>query len=40
MQEITEQSVLAALSHVEEPDLKKDLVTLKMIKDIEIKKGM
>ncbi|MFN0255217.1 Mrp/NBP35 family ATP-binding protein [Pedobacter ureilyticus] len=33
---ITEEKVLAALSHVEDPDLKKDLVTLKMIKDIKI----
>jgi ATP-binding protein involved in chromosome partitioning len=33
---ITEQQVLAALSHVDDPDLKKDLVTLNMIKDIEI----
>lgn len=33
---MTEQSILAALSTVEEPDLKKDLVTLGMIKNIEI----
>ncbi|SOD20313.1 Mrp/NBP35 family ATP-binding protein [Pedobacter xixiisoli] len=33
---ITEENVLAALSHVEDPDLKKDLVTLKMIKDVKI----
>jgi len=33
---ITEQDVLQALSHVEEPDLKKDLVTLGMIRDIRI----
>ncbi|MGR3812446.1 Mrp/NBP35 family ATP-binding protein [Jiulongibacter sp. NS-SX5] len=32
---VTEKQVLNALSHVEEPDLKKDLVTLNMIKDIE-----
>ncbi|MBC7913109.1 MAG: Mrp/NBP35 family ATP-binding protein [Pyrinomonadaceae bacterium] len=31
---ITKEQVLAALSHVEEPDLKKDLVTLNMIEDI------
>lgn len=31
---ITQEQVLKALSHVEEPDLKKDLVTLKMIEDI------
>ncbi len=33
---ITNEQVLAALRHVEDPDLKKDLVTLGMIKDIEI----
>ncbi|RYY09248.1 MAG: MRP family ATP-binding protein, partial [Chitinophagaceae bacterium] len=33
---ITEEQVLAALSHVEDPDLKKDLVTLNMIKDVKI----
>lgn len=33
---ITEEKVLAALSHVEDPDLKKDLVTLNMIKDVKI----
>jgi ATP-binding protein involved in chromosome partitioning len=33
---ITKEQVLQALSKVEEPDLKKDLVTLNMIKDIEI----
>ncbi|MCJ8211725.1 Mrp/NBP35 family ATP-binding protein [Mucilaginibacter sp. RS28] len=33
---ITKEQVLQALSHVEEPDLKKDLVTLNMIQDIEI----
>lgn len=33
---ITKESILHALSHVEEPDLKKDLVTLKMIDNIEI----
>nr|WP_293835218.1 Mrp/NBP35 family ATP-binding protein [uncultured Arsenicibacter sp.] len=33
---LTKESVLAALSHVEEPDLKQDLVTLGMIKDIEL----
>jgi ATP-binding protein involved in chromosome partitioning len=31
---IKESDVLSALSHVEEPDLKKDLVSLNMIKDI------
>ncbi len=33
---ITQQQVLDALSNVEDPDLKKDLVTLNMIKDIVI----
>ncbi|GAA4401659.1 Mrp/NBP35 family ATP-binding protein [Nibrella viscosa] len=33
---LTKESVLQALSHVEEPDLKKDLVSLNMIKDIEL----
>lgn len=32
----TQQQILDALSHVEEPDLKKDLVTLKMIEDVQI----
>lgn len=30
----TEQDILMALGHVDDPDLKKDLVTLKMIEDI------
>lgn len=33
---ITKEQVLDALSNVIEPDLKKDLVTLKMIEDVEI----
>jgi ATP-binding protein involved in chromosome partitioning len=33
---ITTEQVLTALGHVEEPDLKKDLVTLNMIEDIRI----
>jgi ATP-binding protein involved in chromosome partitioning len=33
---IKETDVLGALSHVEEPDLKKDLVSLNMIKDVKI----
>lgn len=33
---ITEQQVLNALGHVDDPDLKKDLVTLKMIEDVRI----
>src|SRR5471030_3539016 len=32
----TKERVLHALGHVEEPDLKKDLVTLNMIQDIHI----
>jgi ATP-binding protein involved in chromosome partitioning len=34
---VTEESVLAALSTVQEPELHRDLVTLNMIKNIEIK---
>lgn len=34
--EITKDKVLDALRYVDDPDLKKDLVTLNMIKDIEI----
>src|ERR1700753_2609795 len=33
---ITKEQVLQALGNVEEPDLKKDLVTLNMIQDIAI----
>jgi ATP-binding protein involved in chromosome partitioning len=33
---ISKEEILKALSTVEEPDLKKDLVTLNMIKDVEI----
>jgi ATP-binding protein involved in chromosome partitioning len=33
---ITQEQVLSALSNVEDPDLKKDLVTLKMIQDVKI----
>ncbi|HAQ64856.1 MAG TPA: MRP family ATP-binding protein [Bacteroidales bacterium] len=33
---ITKEQVLSALSHVEDPDLKKDLVTLNMIEEIVI----
>lgn len=33
---ITKEQILHALSHVEDPDLKKDLVTLNMIQHIEI----
>ena len=34
---ITKEAVIEALSQVQEPDLGKDLVTLNMVKDIEIK---
>ena len=33
---MTPEKVLAALANVEEPDLGKDIVTLNMVKDIEI----
>lgn len=33
---MTKEQVLEALSHVQDPDLKKDLVTLNMIRDIKI----
>jgi ATP-binding protein involved in chromosome partitioning len=37
MPTITSESILAALSKVQEPELHKDLVTLNMIRDLEIK---
>lgn len=37
---ITKEQVLKALSTVQEPDLKKDLVTLNMIKDIEVREAV
>lgn len=36
---ITEKDVLKALSQVQDPDLRKDLVTLGMIKDVKVKDG-
>ena len=33
---IKKEQVLNALSHVQEPDLKKDLVTLNMVQDVEV----
>lgn len=33
---VTEKDILSALSHVEDPDLKKDLVSLGMVRDIRI----
>ncbi|NPA92769.1 MAG: Mrp/NBP35 family ATP-binding protein [Chloroflexi bacterium] len=39
MSQVTKQAVLAALSKVEDPDLKQDLVSLNMIRDLEIDGG-
>ncbi len=39
MSKVTEAQVIVALSHVIEPELHKDLVTLKMVKQIEIEDG-
>lgn len=36
---VTEDQILEALSHVEEPDLGEDLVTLDMVRDVEIDGG-
>ena len=36
---ITKEQVLEALSHVDDPDLKKDLVTLGMIEDVTIEEN-
>src|SRR5512141_2326875 len=36
-QKLTKEDILGALSHVQEPELHKDLVTLNMIRDVEIK---
>jgi len=36
---LSSESILAALGKVQEPELQRDLVTLKMIRDIEIKDG-
>jgi ATP-binding protein involved in chromosome partitioning len=36
---VTEQQILNALSHVQEPELHRDLVTLNMIRDVSIKDG-
>ena len=33
---ITKEQVIDALRYVEEPDLKKDLITLNMIENIEV----
>lgn len=39
-EKISPDSILAALSKVQEPELHKDLVTLNMIRDLEIKSGV
>ncbi|MEX2590868.1 MAG: Mrp/NBP35 family ATP-binding protein [Chitinophagales bacterium] len=39
MQELNKENLLNTLSRVEDPDFKKDLVSLKMIDDIEIEPG-
>src|SRR5512145_3126507 len=36
---ITASDILKALSRVEDPDLKRDLVTLNMIKDVKVEPG-
>ena len=36
---VTQEAVLKALSHVDDPVLKKDLVTLNMIRNIQIEAG-
>ena len=38
-EKITEKEILKALSRVQDPDLRKDLVTLGMIKDVKVKDG-
>lgn len=39
MSDVTKEQVLQALSKVQDPELRRDLVTLKMIKDVEIQDG-
>lgn len=36
MNQFSKEQIIAALSHVQDPDLKRDLITLKMIENIEI----
>jgi len=36
---VNEEAVMAALSKVQEPELHKDLVTLNMIRDVQIEDG-
>ncbi|MBL7164459.1 MAG: Mrp/NBP35 family ATP-binding protein [Anaerolineales bacterium] len=38
-EQVTQEAVLAALSQVDDPDLRRDLVTLNMIQDLKIKDG-
>ncbi|MCC7118263.1 MAG: Mrp/NBP35 family ATP-binding protein [Anaerolineales bacterium] len=40
MSAITKEAVLAALGKVQEPDLKQDLVTLNMVRNVEIENGV
>ena len=39
MAQITEESVLGALRQIEDPDLRKDIVTLGFIRDVKIEGG-
>ncbi len=39
-QQVSQEAVLAALGTVDDPDLKKDLVSLKMIQDLQIEGGV
>ncbi|NNE98699.1 MAG: iron-sulfur cluster assembly protein, partial [Pyrinomonadaceae bacterium] len=39
MSQITEEQVLDQLRNIQDPDLKKDIVTLEFVKDLEIKDG-
>ncbi len=39
MNQISEQDVLGALRKIEDPDLRKDIVTLGFIKDLKIEGG-
>ena len=39
MKNISKDSILKALSHVKDPDLKRDLVSLKMIDEVQIGEG-
>ncbi len=39
MNQISEQSVLDALTNIIDPDLRKDIVTLGFVKDLEIAGG-